>query len=628
MYKLIVLINFLSFLKLSHFETVHFTNSPNKILKANNFTTYKVESPNGDPITIIEANTPLINQNLKFNEVENTKYSINRNHDNKKHVMDLKTSLSMTVTPHNYNSNKNEFENSAVGEEESVTNDYGNLSPEHIQHRHTMKTVYSPELLQKFMQDYANKVHASNSEQMASSNQVDKVNYEEDKYKDEIIEAEDDDDTNRRVSSASNDDNGQEQPNDIHERNNYHGRPNSNHYNHPYNKNSGWVTLEAVPWSKSKVSKWQSSITKYPSQSNYNYNINSRPPPPRPSSSNYNYEEDYNGNNDDEYYNNRPAAPAIRPTYQNNQFYGGNSESHTNRPQPPDHWYQSQSHNSAAHQSSFNHHDNYDRPSRPFQPERPHQSERPFQFERPYQSERPYQPDIITDNRPSNFPSHHHNPTSNNPPNDYQRPSHNRPQSHNDYHYSGNNYNNNRYSHKDGPHPLTYPNSGSDGEWVLVSTTKGYQLPNRNGQRAMLFQAQNGVKSDSNKGDVGIITAAESQTYETSVSIRPPTPAGPTKITQQQIKLTILPHKKHDYGSNQKPSMNVGIYKPSPYDGIIETEPSTQTIEESVALASSANDANSITPKQPKKKRKLMKNYAVMRKNPGSDSTAMIAAVN
>lgn len=78
--------------------------------------------------------------------------------------------------------------------------------------------------------------------------------------------------------------------------------------------------------------------------------------------------------------------------------------------------------------------------------------------------------------------------------------------------------------------------------------------------------------------------------------------------------------------------MEVNVYKPSKYNGIIETEPSTQTIEESVAAAASANEANSLAAnaqKATKKKKIRTRNYAVMRKNPvNGDSTAVLAAVS
>lgn len=603
-FNFVLFINLLSIFQVSLLDTVHFTNSPNKILRANNFTTYKVEVPNGEAITIIEANTPLINKNLKFNDVENTKYSINHNRNQ---VMDLKTSLSMTVTPHN---NNDEYENLAAGEEESVTNDYGNLSPEHTQQhhqQHSVKTVYSPELLQKFLKDYAKKMvqasEATTTQEPIVVTSEETLSFR-DKY--ESIEAPDDDDSNRRVSSADTSEQDSENPTDIQERKRYRpGSDQNNFQNQHNNKNSGWVTLEAVPWSKSKVSKWQSSVKpSYSNQNNFNHQSNNnggynrphRPPP-------YNYEE--NDDNDDYYQ--RPN----RPTFQNNQFYsGGSPQSSNNRP-PPDSQYSHHSHSSHHSSSSQNNYDNDYRPNRP------------------------YQPEIITDNRPSNFPnqepSYGQNEYSHNRPNSYEnRPS--RP--HNDYQYSGSN-NYNHYSNKDGSsHPLTYPGSGSDGEWVLVSTTKGYQFPKRNGQRAMLFQAQNGVEgTDTRKNDnKGIITAA-SQHHETSIPYRPPYQVGPTKTTQQQVKLTILPlfvknENRPHYNSNSN-NMDVNVYKPPNYNGIIETEPSSQTIEESVAAAASANEANAITASAqilPKRKRKRVKNY-VMRKNPSSDSTAVLAAV-
>lgn len=612
----VLFINFLSILQVSLLETVHFTNSRNKILRANNFTTYKVEVPNGEAITIIEANMPLINKNLKFNEVENAKYPIKHEQDNanRNQVMDLKTSLSMTVTPHN---NNDEYENLPAGGEESVSNDYGsNLSPELTHHRHhSMKTVYSPELLTKFLKDYANKVQSTEptvTEESIKPMEHEEIDGMKDKY--ESIEAEDDDDGNRRVSNA--DEEGQEPvgPVDVQERKHY--RPGGGNYQHPYNKNNGWVTLDAVPWSKSKVSKWQSSVKPYNQNSGYNHqsgssNHNNRPP--RPPS--YNYEED---NEDVDYYNQKPS----RPTFQNNQFYGAGSSSHSNI-RPPQDPYSHHSHSSHHSSSSDNNYDNDYRPNRP------------------------YQPEIITDNRPSNFPSqpessHNQNDYNQNRPNNYDnRPNvyDNRPPSrpnHNDYHYSGN-QGYNHYSNKDGPHPLTYPNG--DGEWVLVSTTKGYQFPKRNGQRAMMFQAQNGVKgTDTRKNDnKGIITAASHQ-YETAVTFRPPYQAGPTKTSQQQVKLTVLPlftknenrpqQSHHQYHHN---NMEVNVYKPSHYNGVIETEPSSQTVEESVASAAHANESNSVTAsaqKIPKKKRKHIKNYAVMRKNSGSDSTAVLAAVS
>lgn len=126
-------------------ETTHFTNSPNKLLSSKNFTTYKVEVPGASPITIIEANTPLFHQYYPHSNEQYSQYSIhkqsaeNDNYD--------KSSQSMTITDPNSNS---AAEHGDVNEE-SVTNQ----SPEHGS---SIKTVYSPELLKKFLQDYADKV--------------------------------------------------------------------------------------------------------------------------------------------------------------------------------------------------------------------------------------------------------------------------------------------------------------------------------------------------------------------------------------------------------------------------------------------------------------------------------------
>ncbi|CRL03909.1 CLUMA_CG017030, isoform A [Clunio marinus] len=581
-FNLVLVTYLLTIFKVSLLETVHFTNSPNKILHANNYTTYKVAVPNGESITIIEANTPLINKKIRFNEVENTKYSINHNRDIRKNVMDLKTSLSMTVTPNN--NNNDEYRSlQPSNEEESVTNDYGNLSPEQNIHQNTMKTVYSPALLEKFLKDYANKIRSTER----PITELTTASYEEIKpFKDVINDKNDslesqDDGGNRRVSVEED----ETQSDDVQERKRY--RPgNENYQQHPYNKKNGWVTLEAIPWSKSKVSKWQSSVKPY--QNNYRP---TRPPP-------YNYEEDYNSNdNEDHFYSHKPQ----RPSYQNNQYYGGQSSSYPNRP------------DQTFSQSS--HHNNYDNDYRP---------------------NRPYQPEIITDNRPSNFPthhetSHHQNEYGYNRPNNYDRPS--RPPS--DYHYSSS-QNYNHYSNKDdSAHPSTYPSSGVDGEWVLISTTKGYQFPKRNGQRAMMFKAQNSAGSTETmkNEDNGIISSGSHQ-YNNFVSLRP-SQIAPTKMTQQQVKLNVLPlFQSSTYNKKSPNQMELNLYKPNTnYGGLIETEPSTQTVEESAAAAGYGNELNSVTTvaqNSPKKKRKPnKKNYALMRQNNGDgDSTAVLAAVS
>lgn len=168
-------------------ETTHFTNSPNKLLSSKNFTTYKVEVPGASPITIIEANTPLHHSYYpQSSDEQYPQYSIhkqsaeNANYD--------KSSQSMTITDPNSNSAAaHEDEN-----EESVTNQ----SPEHG----SIKTVYSPELLKKFLQDYADKVkHADEFAQ----DKLNELNKSASQNAEEIVA--EDDDNNRRHSMELDD---------------------------------------------------------------------------------------------------------------------------------------------------------------------------------------------------------------------------------------------------------------------------------------------------------------------------------------------------------------------------------------------------------------------------------------
>lgn len=160
----------------------------------------------------------------------------------------------------------------------------------------------------------------------------------------------------------------------------------------------------------------------------------------------------------------------------------------------------------------------------------------------------------------------------------------------------------------------------------------------------MHFNTKNSVGSNDAQysNSHGIITAAESQKIDTVV--RPPQQQNhhhyghrpsPTKMTQQPaVKLTVLPlfineNKKpsNSYGGNNSgDKVNISLYKPSStsssYHGIIESDQSNQTVEESV-------QSHAAAVLQKKKKRKVYKkkNYAVMRKNGQSDSSAVIAAV-
>jgi len=146
----------------------------------------------------------------------------------------------------------------------------------------------------------------------------------------------------------------------------------------------------------------------------------------------------------------------------------------------------------------------------------------------------------------------------------------------------------------------------------------------------MSFQALNGMNSDSKYTDNKGIITAESQKVESVV--RPHRRTGPTKITQQQVKLTVLPLHANDPGSpnyqNNENDVNMGVYKPSTYNGLIETDQNSQTVEESVANESNAVAVSAVPINKTKKKRKVLKNYLMRKNNIGnSDSSAVIAAV-
>lgn len=185
----------------------------------------------------------------------------------------------------------------------------------------------------------------------------------------------------------------------------------------PNKQNNGWVSLEAVPtYSSAKIYKWNSYSQKYK--------------PNRPSYGQTEWEDE------DEYNNQRP-------------------------------------YDSTYSESNFNDDRPYQLPPKPFSSHFPNQrptaykphNEPPPSPQRPsydYEDERYYAPkkpwsDVVTDNRPSNFPAE---------PN------------------QGHGY---AYSFKDKKdHPDTYPTSGN-GRWVLVSTTKGKQA-HRNQKRNRALQ--------------------------------------------------------------------------------------------------------------------------------------------
>ncbi|KAJ8984431.1 hypothetical protein NQ317_012494 [Molorchus minor] len=196
-------------------------------------------------------------------------------------------------------------------------------------------------------------------------------------------------------------------------------------HNHPYDDKKGWVTLEPVPWSVSKISKWhnkQKPSNHYPSL-------------------------DRDSENDFDYPNNEKPLPWKRPVYQNSYQYNPRPELNEN------------------HHHSY--YQNEEKPS--FSKPSTHYGQKvhmqvsnynrnPISNYHHHEKNCDHDNDvgIITDNRPSNFPSY---------PSD---------------HYDGNRRVGTEL------HPES-PFMG-EGEWVLLSTTRGYKLPKSKQQRSLQIQ--------------------------------------------------------------------------------------------------------------------------------------------
>lgn len=160
--------------------------------------------------------------------------------------------------------------------------------------------------------------------------------------------------------------------------------------------------------------------------------------------------------------------------------------------------------------------------------------------------------------------------------------------------------------------------SGVEGSWVLLSTNRGYQYPKRHGQRAISFKSQNHVNTNSpQKGSIASSESYNHEVYEL------PQPLKPTIISHQKgVKLTVLPAESNNS------DISVSLYKPAngssddPYNGILEVAPSTEPLEQEVAIGSSISN-----PTKKKKNKNKQKPYNVMRTQTQSDISPVLAAV-
>ncbi|PNF27468.1 hypothetical protein B7P43_G08982 [Cryptotermes secundus] len=269
---------------------------------------------------------------------------------------------------------------------------------------------YSQEVLEKFLNDYA--VSKLNSTKQYSKNETppsyvtfdssDNRSFSEDKSKDLTAFEPTAEPTNRLANLYLDDENEPDSVSIDGKSKPHWSLVQAQHHNHPYDDRDGWVTLEAIPWSSSKISKWQSSNI-----SNKRPHWESRP-----------QAQDWNSD--------KPSKPWERPQ-----------------------------HGDYNYKPTHGHHQQWITSSHP---------------------------DIITEGTPENWPVPIHRPggTGNFKPWPYQETDF----AHHQHQYDDN------YKHEvtrrpptpvvyhDGGLPQNYPESG-EGEWVLLSSTKGYSKPIR-----------------------------------------------------------------------------------------------------------------------------------------------------
>ncbi|KAL1505629.1 hypothetical protein ABEB36_005150 [Hypothenemus hampei] len=202
-------------------------------------------------------------------------------------------------------------------------------------------------------------------------------------------------------------------------------------HKHPFEDRNGWVSLDPIPWSVSKISKWQSKYKPTSERPWDNYGPTTTQKP-------YTYDDEYNRP-----VSITPPSPYLyhRPTESSDRYDIYYDQGDRLRPTPPP--------------------NKYPRPTAYFghkvhlQAQLPESTGRPYTYHNRKDCKHPNHPydDIITDGRPSNFPQY----------NGYET-----------------------FRRRGSEIDIQTDNSqlNGEGEWVLLSTTKGYKPP-RNHQRAL-----------------------------------------------------------------------------------------------------------------------------------------------
>ncbi|KYN15091.1 hypothetical protein ALC57_12633 [Trachymyrmex cornetzi] len=382
-------------------------------------------------------------------------------------------------------------------------------------------STFNPDVLNKFLEDYANKVKSTTERNFKYPFRIVKppvepLMLEIDSEITETTTIHEQDDKFDQISNAtSTDDALSEALNDTLKRNKYYGT-------NTYEDRNGWVTLEAIPWSKSKISKWQANpSTQRPWPEIKPWDKPSMKP----------WASDY----------------TVRPTYENNKPW-------YDKPKP--NWPESSEKPWQKPISRPSYHpDDASNQAQKWPPERPSWNK--------YDPHRPSS-DIITDDRPSNFPSTWSKPLSSS----YQFIDKYSDQSGDgsNWHDYPAKYDQDRsrptvvterpnFSHYQyvNNHPPSHPASG-DGQWILLSTNRGYS---KSRQRSIKFDTLNSAEpfkriNTTSRGN-------EEEEEEETV---------PVMTSKRQVRLTVLP------------SIN-GTNTTTSHGGLLEVEKTFKSVEQS-----------------------------------------------
>lgn len=385
-------------------------------------------------------------------------------------------------------------------------------------------STFNPDVLNKFLEDYASKIKSTTERNFKYPFRIVKppaepLVLEIDSDTTETTTIHEQGERFDQISNAtSTEDELSEALNDTLKRNKYYGT-------NTYEDRNGWVTLEAIPWSKSKISKWQanpSTQRPWPEIKPWDK------PSVKPWASDF----------------------TIRPTYENNKPW-------YDKPKP--NWPES---NEKPWQKPIS------RP--PYRPDDASNQAQKWPPERPswnkYDPHRPSS-DIITDDRPANFPSTWSS----------------RPQtasyqfidrySEKDQAGDGSNWHDypSRYEDRPRPtliterpnfshyqyvnnHPPSHPSSG-DGQWILLSTNRGYS---KSRQRSIKFDSINSAEPFKSINTT-VRGNEDRRAEEAPVAVM---------TSKRQVRLTVLP------------SIN-GTNTTTSHGGLLEVEKTFKSVEQS-----------------------------------------------